>query len=51
MYRRYLLPMVPDLTASEIRKIIAKTASLKDGFKVLDAEAALKEALKQRKGQ
>lgn len=34
----------PKLTPKEIKKIILETAYIKDGFKVLDAEAAVKEA-------
>ena len=38
----------PDLTCQEIRSIIAKSAYTWEGFKVLDAEAAVKEALKRK---
>ena len=34
-----------DLTPHEVRKIIRETAYTKDGFKVLDAEAAVKQAI------
>ncbi len=36
----------PDLTPKQIRAIIAETAKMKDGFKVLDAEAAVKETIR-----
>jgi hypothetical protein len=37
------------LTPQEIKTIIVETAYMKDGFKVLDAEAAVKEAIKRKK--
>ena len=39
----------PELTNPEIRRIIVETADSRDGFKVLDAEAAVKKALAVRK--
>jgi subtilisin family serine protease len=39
----------PVLTPQEIRTFIVETAYMKDGFKVLDAEAAVKEAIKRRR--
>lgn len=39
----------PMLTPQEIKTIIVETAYMKDGFKVLDAEAAVKEAIKRKK--
>ena len=41
----------PDLTPQDIRQIISDTAIMKDGFKVMDAEGAVKAAmtLKQTK--
>jgi subtilisin family serine protease len=38
----------PMLTPQEIRTIIVETVYMRDGFKVLDAEAAVKEAIKRR---
>jgi len=37
----------PKLTPQEVKNIIGETAMMKDGFKVLDAEAAVKETLKR----
>jgi hypothetical protein len=39
-----------NLTPQEIRTIISQTAYIKDGFKVLDAEAAVKEAMRKIDG-
>jgi len=36
----------PDMTPQQVRTIIVDTACLKDGFKVLDAESAVKAAIK-----
>jgi len=37
------------LTPQDGRSIIVETAYMKEGFKVLDAEAAVKEAIKRSK--
>ena len=36
----------PDMTPQQIRTIIIKTACIKDGFKILDAESAVKATIK-----
>ncbi len=38
----------PDLTPQEIRNIIVKTVYVRQGFKVLNAEAAVKESIKRK---
>ncbi len=38
----------PELTNAEVRQIIVETGNLREGFKVLDAEAAVKAALAQK---
>lgn len=38
----------PDLTPAEVREIIAKTARPREGFKTLDAQAAVQEALRRK---
>ena len=38
----------PDLSPKEIRRIIVETAYNKEGFKVLDAEAAVKKAMSSK---
>ena len=38
----------PDLTSGEIRRIIIETAYDAEGFRVLDAEAVVKEALEKK---
>ena len=40
-----------DLTPAELKAIIVETATMKDGFAVLDAEAAVKEGLARRNGR
>jgi hypothetical protein len=35
----------PDLIPRDIRGIIRETAYIKDGFRILDAEAAVKQAI------
>lgn len=40
----------PSLTTREVRSIIIETSLLKDGFRILDGEAAVKAALEKKRG-